>query len=215
MTDSSDFEEWFVQLASGDVRLMTLDELDAAFQNGLVDESTLVRRDGVAKWSKLSDEIGAAAPVEPPPPEASAPQKAVVSTRSEAPVVADISLPEMDDDFDVALRSSRKRTIIVSSVIATAVIGAFAAVTAVNVARMRTHAALAADLAAATPRVSAPSDPEPEETTKSRDDSKKKDRNVRRQRGSSQGTQQQPGSDVTKTPFNNGGDDHDPLNGKL
>jgi len=55
MSSDMDCEEWLVQLASGDVRIMTLDELDAAFQSGTVDENTLVRHDGAKKWSKLAD----------------------------------------------------------------------------------------------------------------------------------------------------------------
>ncbi len=70
-------ELWFVQLPSGDVRAMTLEALDAAFQAGSIDESTLVREDGEIKWSTLADIAGmdgsesqdAAAPPPLPPEE--------------------------------------------------------------------------------------------------------------------------------------------------
>jgi hypothetical protein len=224
MSSDMDCEEWLVQLASGDVRIMTLDELDAAFQSGTVDENTLVRHDGAKKWSKLADVLAetpepAHASAPPPSAQASASQPAVVITRSEAPVAVDLSLPDLhaahaDVDFEAVHRATRKRRLIAGGVVATAIIGAFAAVTAVNVARMQKHAALVADLAA-TPRLEAPSDPEPQDTPKAKDDSKKRDKNVRRQRSQGAGQQQQPGSDLKNTPFQNGGDEHDPLNGKL
>jgi hypothetical protein len=218
-----DCEEWLVQLASGDVRIMTLDELDAAFQSGTVNEDTLVRHDGAKKWSKLADVLAETpepaqteAPAPSPPAQASASQPAVViTTRSEAPVVADLSHADLPDvDFEAHHRSTRRKRIIVGSVVATAVIGAFAAVTAVNVVRMQKHAALAADLVAA-PRMEAPSDPEPQDTPKANSDSKKRDKNLRRQHSQGGSQQQQAGDDLKNTPFQNGGDDHDPLNGKL
>ncbi len=215
-------EEWLVQLASGDVRLMTLEELDAAFQEGLVDESTLVRRDGASKWHRLVDELAAAEQAQPEPAPASLPAprssassslQAVV-TPSEAPVVAsNVSLPELDDELHAVMRRSRKRTLIASSVIATAVIGVFATVTAVNVVRMQKHAAVMTDVAPPL-RVTAPSDPEPE--MKVHDDAKtKRDRNVRRNKANGSGATTDQAPDMTKTPFHSGGDDHDPLNAKL
>ncbi|MBX3198754.1 MAG: hypothetical protein KF894_11510 [Labilithrix sp.] len=53
----SDLELWHVQLG-GVVRTMSLDELDAAFQAGVVDERTMVLKAGALRWSTLGDAAG-------------------------------------------------------------------------------------------------------------------------------------------------------------
>src|SRR5262249_11858471 len=57
--DASEGDEdlWFVQLPGGQVRAWDLDELDAAFQHGFVDESTILRRDGALHWQSLGELI--------------------------------------------------------------------------------------------------------------------------------------------------------------
>jgi hypothetical protein len=204
-----DEETWLVQLANGDVRMMTVEQLDEAFQKGTIDESTLVRRDGAGAWVKLGDELGQSEPAEAPP----SPQSSV----STHPVMTD--LPSADDahlELESMLRAGRRRRWILGGVVATAVLGAFAVVTAVNVSRMRTHAALAAEIA--TTHIAAPSDPEPETVTNT--DSNKntdEDRARRRRNRAAQGAGQTsaPSDAPASTVFHNGGDDHDPLNGKL
>jgi hypothetical protein len=49
---------WFVSVAPDRVRALTVDELDAAYQSGSIDEDTLVRRDGELTWSKLGAAVG-------------------------------------------------------------------------------------------------------------------------------------------------------------
>ena len=49
---------WRVQLGSGEVRVMSLDALDDAFQAGTIDENTPVLAPGAASWSKLGDAAG-------------------------------------------------------------------------------------------------------------------------------------------------------------
>ncbi len=49
---------WYVKLADGDVERVTLDQLDEAFQNGRVDENSMVLADGSDKWMKLADLLG-------------------------------------------------------------------------------------------------------------------------------------------------------------
>jgi hypothetical protein len=51
-------EVWHVQLATGELRVMTLDQLDDAFQNGLVSENTFVYQSGMNDWVKLSELAG-------------------------------------------------------------------------------------------------------------------------------------------------------------
>ena len=49
---------WRVQLGTGEVRVMSLDALDDAFQSGLIDESTPVLPPGAVAWTKLADAAG-------------------------------------------------------------------------------------------------------------------------------------------------------------
>lgn len=49
---------WHVQMASGDVLVMTLDELDEAFNDGRIDESTMVLQGGALKWARLGAILG-------------------------------------------------------------------------------------------------------------------------------------------------------------
>src|SRR5512140_1345005 len=90
-------ETWLVQLSNGAVRVMTLDELDAAFQDGTIDEETLIRRDGATKWMKLRDELAAS---EPPPAPTPTPAPFVTyqpASYSVRPVVSELDTGELDD----------------------------------------------------------------------------------------------------------------------
>jgi hypothetical protein len=49
---------WYVKLADGDVDRVTLEQLDEAFQNGQIDETSMVLADGADQWTKLSDLLG-------------------------------------------------------------------------------------------------------------------------------------------------------------
>jgi hypothetical protein len=59
---------WYVKLADGDVERFTLDQLDDAFQNGQIDENTMVLAAGSDQWLKLSDLLGLSDATPPPPP---------------------------------------------------------------------------------------------------------------------------------------------------
>ena len=49
---------WYVKLADGDVERVTLDQLDAAFQSGQIDENTKVLADGANQWMTLGELLG-------------------------------------------------------------------------------------------------------------------------------------------------------------
>jgi len=51
-------ERWYVQFDSGDVRLMTLDELDQAFEAGEVHAQTYLIQVGETNWQSLADVAG-------------------------------------------------------------------------------------------------------------------------------------------------------------
>ena len=53
----NDLELWHVQLG-GSARTMTLDELDQAFQSGVVNERTMVLKAGALHWTTLGDIAG-------------------------------------------------------------------------------------------------------------------------------------------------------------
>jgi hypothetical protein len=54
----SDDDLWHVQLASGDVLLMTLEELDDSFQNGVINENTFLWQEGATNWVTLREVAG-------------------------------------------------------------------------------------------------------------------------------------------------------------
>ena len=58
---------WYVKLADGDVDRVTLDQLDEAFQNGQVDENSMVLADGADQWMKLADLLGLSEAAAPAP----------------------------------------------------------------------------------------------------------------------------------------------------
>jgi hypothetical protein len=51
-------EEWQVRMGPGDVRRVTLEQLDDFYRLGVVDGQTLVWQAGMASWAKLADLIG-------------------------------------------------------------------------------------------------------------------------------------------------------------
>ena len=55
---------WRVQLGTGEIRAMSLDALDDAFQAGTIDEGTPVLAPGATSWAKLADAAGLDAPEE-------------------------------------------------------------------------------------------------------------------------------------------------------
>lgn len=51
-------ERYYTQVEAGDVRLFTLDQLDAAFNAGLIHENTYVCLEGESTWSTLAEVAG-------------------------------------------------------------------------------------------------------------------------------------------------------------
>ena len=73
---TTDNEElWYVQMDSGELRELTLDELDQAFNAGLIHENTFVMEVGGTEWQTLADVAGLNEE-EPPAPPVYAPQAA-------------------------------------------------------------------------------------------------------------------------------------------
>ena len=58
MQETETDERWYVQFDSGQVQLMTLEELDTAFEAGEVHENTFVIQVGETQWQTLADVAG-------------------------------------------------------------------------------------------------------------------------------------------------------------
>jgi len=133
-------EIWLVQLGNGATRAMTLDELDSAFNDGVINEDTYVRRDGATKWVRLIDELNASEPA----PSAAAPAPAPMAAyeaysptpapvvyqqyNSVRPVVSEIDMDEMDFESPFAKKSGKGKFVVMGLVAAAAVaVAAFGA----------------------------------------------------------------------------------------
>lgn len=124
MTDPIEF--WQVQMPNGSVCTMTLDELDAAFQGGRIDEGTYVLKAGDASWATLGALLGLDAPVAPvasvtPPPvvlaPVSYPPPSSAPVYSLRPVVSEIDDSELEFGGP-QFRSSKKRSAIIAGSLA-------------------------------------------------------------------------------------------------
>lgn len=114
-------DRYFTQVDAGDVRLFTLDQLDAAFNAGLIHENTYVCLEGDSQWLTLGEVAGLGDEEESAPVSAQvvAPHYAATSYGAQpshhlpqvmiapsiAPVVNDLSL----NDFDADLLSMRPK----------------------------------------------------------------------------------------------------------
>ena len=86
-------DRYHTQIEDGDVRLFTLDQLDAAFNAGLIHENTYVCLEGDTEWLTLGEVAGlgdeepvsAPVPVAAPVPHVRQPQAAAATYQSAAP----------------------------------------------------------------------------------------------------------------------------------
>lgn len=115
-------DRYYTQVDAGDVRLFTLDQLDAAFNAGLIHENTYVCLEGDSQWRTLGDVAGLgdedpapAADVAQVPHRGVAAAPSVLPTYSApysvppsiAPVVNDLSLGDFDADV-LSMRPKRR-----------------------------------------------------------------------------------------------------------
>jgi hypothetical protein len=100
-------EIWQVKTAGGEVRSLSLDELDDAFQNGSIDGSALVLAPNATAWERLSDVAG----LEEPSPASYPP---VALANSIAPISSDqAALDSSDLDLETAdLRPKRRGAVV-------------------------------------------------------------------------------------------------------
>ena len=127
-------DRYHTQVDAGDVRLFTLDQLDAAFNAGLIHENTYVCLEGGNEWltlgevAGLGDEEPEPAPVPAPVPHrggfAASPSVVpaapysvapMVMANSLRPVVNDLSFDDFDPDM-MAMRPKRRAGKIVAGI---------------------------------------------------------------------------------------------------
>ncbi len=230
---------WLVQLQNGAVRVMTLDELDTAFQDGAIDEETFVRRDGTSKWIRLREELGGDEVVAQPAAPVASPTPAPVSygavpayqpLYSTRPVVSEIDHDELGlDDLDSPFKKSRKGMYAGIGIGAVAVI-ALAIVGATKIGSAAPPADVNASVvqAAQPPQVQIPPPPliaDTQPALKLNDDTKKalsaKDSQFNKRQDALKKDRAQRASSAPAThktqppPFSKTGSAYDPLNAKL
>ena len=132
-------DRYYTQVDAGDVRLFTLDQLDAAFNAGLIHENTFVCLEGDSQWLTLAEVAGLGdeepepvsgpqpvpyrAPVASPVPAYSSPYYVPPSI---APVTADLSLALDDDDIErLSMRPKRRWGGKIAATLVMGALGAF------------------------------------------------------------------------------------------
>lgn len=229
---------WRVQLATGEVRAMTLDALDEAFQAGTIDENTRVLAPGAAGWAKLADVAGLAdaGDSEPRPEEgipSLSPMAADVPQSRLSLESLDLSAydpsPKVPADFEIdenALKAKKGRVAAFVGVGIAAVVGVLflGAKVAGNLEGVAASNAMRPSAAAAPPAAIDVSDIDARARALSEDQKKRlmeadKAREAARKAkaptapAGGRAAPRQPGE--KGAPFVNGGDKYDPLNGAL
>jgi hypothetical protein len=230
---------WRVQLATGEVRAMSLDALDDAFQSGQITESTPVLPPGTTVWTKLADAAGLDAAA-PDAPDANVPSVApmavsVAETTGESTPYSQspYSLPELDLDTlpDEAFKPKRGRMFAVVGLAVVLVGGlGFAATRVGNISSSASNSLSAGQnkAAAATPPPAAVDVNEAapakvlteEQKAKLAEADKAREaaaaaREAKRAKDRPAGPAKRGPREKTTTPFVNGGNKYDPLNGAL
>lgn len=226
---------WRVQLATGEVRVMSLDALDDAFQDGTITESSPVLPPGATVWTRLADAAGLDAPSQESNVPSVAPMAVSLSesTGDATPYGArpDLSLPDLDLDSleDEAFKPKRGRVFAVIGIAALFVGGlGFAATRMGNIAENAKSSLSAPKAAAVAPPPAAVdlNEAAPGKTLTEEQKAKLAEADKARATAAAareaQRAKDRPSApakrgprEKTTTPFVNGGNKYDPLNGAL
>ncbi len=236
VTTHAGLDLWRVQLMTGEVRVMSVDALDDAFQAGVITESTPVLPPGATAWTRLADAAGLDAPSHESNVPSVAPMAVSIaeSTGSATPygARADLSLPDLDLDAleDEAFKPKRGRVFAVIGLAALLVGGLGFAATRVgnigDVAKSSLSAPKAAAAAAAPPAAVDLSEAAPAKVLTEEQKAKLAEadkarvaaaaaREAQRQKDRPSSPAKRGPREKTTTPFANGGNKYDPLNGAL
>lgn len=229
-------ELWRVQLASGEMRVLTLDALDEAFQSGAIDGDTKVLAPGAMGWAKLSDVAGLEAAEEPPVSEgipSLSPMAADIPQSRASLEALDLSAydpsPRVSPDFVIdenALKSSKGKVGAMLGVGVIAVVGLLfaGAKLAGNMEGVATANAMRPSAAGAPPAAVDVMDIEARAKQLSEDQKRRlleADKSRETTRKAKAGAPAAGGQAPARprgekgAPFVNGGDKFDPLNGAL
>jgi len=225
---------WRVQLATGEVRAMSLDALDDAFQAGTINEATPVLPPGATAWTKLSDAAGLEA------------QDAGANVPSVAPLAVSVGdatgdatpysrepggAPRLDVDVEpAAFKASKGRVFAGLGLAALVVAGLGFAAT--RVGGMATSASNALSSQATDPHRAAAAQPPPaaddvnafgtsgrvlteEQKAKLAEADRAREAKQPTKKGDRPTTAPRRAPGDKGAPFSNGGDKYDPLNGAL
>jgi len=244
VTTYAGMDLWRVQLATGEVRVMSLDALDDAFQSGLITESTPVLPPGATAWTKLADAAGLDAPgTDGGQAESNVPSVApmAVSVRestgdatpySQSPYsLPDLDIDSMHDEAFKALKPSKGRVFAVIGLAVVLLGGLGFAATKVGNASSASNALTAPGLdkaAAAQPppaavdvNTAAPAKTlTDEQKAKLAEADKAREaaaaaRDAKRAKDRPSGPARRGPREKSSQPFVNGGNKFDPLNGAL
>ncbi len=234
VTAHAGMDLWRVQLMTGEVRVMSVDALDDAFQAGIITESSPVLPPGATAWTRLADAAGLDAPAHESNVPSVAPMavSVVESTGDATPYGArpDYSLPDVDLDAlgDEAFKPKRGRVFAVIGLAALFVGGlGFAATRVSNIGDIAKSSLSAPKAAAAAPPAAvdvsevAPGKVLTEEQKAKLAEADKARaaaaaaREAQRQKDRPAAPTKRGPREKTTTPFVNGGNKYDPLNGAL
>ena len=237
VTTHAGMDLWRVQLMTGEVRVMSVDALDDAFQAGIITESTPVLPPGASAWTRLADAAGLDAPTHESNVPSVAPMAVSISESTGAALYparaqgSDLSLPDVDLDAleDEAFKPKRGRVFAVIGLAALFVGGlGFAATRMGNIADVAKSSLHAPNAAAAAPppaavdlNEAAPAKALTEEQKAKLADADKARaaaaaaREAQRQKDRPSAPAKRGPREKTTTPFVNGGNKYDPLNGAL
>lgn len=225
-----DAETWRVQLPTGELRAFSLDALDEAFNAGLVHGRTLVLAPGATTWAPLADIAGLDAAEEP----AVTPSLSPVAISNDAPYASypppapSPSPHDLADISDDALKPKRGRIAIFATLGVAAIAAcAFTLAPKLGARLANVHpdrAAAANAMQPPPPAVDVTGDgykpattltPEQKRLLLEADKKKEEDRKKKEEEAAKARATKRPARGKSSSPFVNGGDKYDPLNGAL
>lgn len=230
--DTTNDELWRVQLSTGETRSMTLDALDQAFDEGLIDADAPVLPPGADVWTTLGRAAGLDdCPTVPTEPPASLSPHAISSPLSSPATLAASALqPDLDlpETFDELEPRGRRRNIMIGGVALTAALGAAVALLAGDLGSSMPVDVKATAVEAPPPALETLPAPAPATTDDAKDkprlsdwqkrmllDADKAREDKRTDSKAQTGKASKPKPAKTNTGLLNGGDKFDPLNGAL
>ncbi len=124
---------WHVEMGNGQVRSMTLDELDAVFQDGLITADTRIREEGADEWTTLGvvaglDDDPTDVHAMPAPtvqqPNSLSPMAISAPSVPPQPQMIDLAALAAEDDEELAFRPKKKTGLVLGAIGGVALVAA-------------------------------------------------------------------------------------------